>query len=118
MPSFTSIPDQESYFRKVWTLVRTVPPGHVVTYGQIAYQILPSPRVDAAAYRAFGPRWVGSAMAHCPSDVPWQRVVNAQGAISARPGAERQRELLAAEGVEFSPSGKINLKVYGWDFLD
>lgn len=118
MPRFASIPDQESYFRKVWALVRTVPPGRLVTYGQIAFHVLPSSRVDAAAYRVFGPRWVGSAMAHCPPDVPWQRVVNAQGTISTRPGAELQRELLVAEGVQFSSSGKIDLKVYGWDFQD
>ena len=29
--------------------------------------------VDPDIYRAFGTRWVGSAMAACPKDVPWQR---------------------------------------------
>ena len=38
-------------------------------------------------YIALSPRWVGSATASCPDDVPWQRVINAQGKISGRPGA-------------------------------
>ena len=43
--------------------------------------------LDAAAYRAFGARWVGGAMAHCLDDLPWWRVINAQGRISDRPSA-------------------------------
>ncbi len=38
---------------------------------------------------AFGPRWVGEGLAAYPHDVPWQRVINWQGKISQRPGAER-----------------------------
>ena len=53
-------------------------------------------------------------MAHCPEDVPWQRVINSQGKISPRPGAEKQRELLEDEGVEFSESGIVDLARFGW----
>ena len=52
-------------------------------------------------------------MAACPDDVPWQRVINSQGKISARPGAERQRQLLEEEGVLFVKD-KVDLKKYGW----
>ena len=65
-------------------------------------------------YLAFAPRWVGSAMAKCPEDVPWQRVINSKGEISPRPGAEEQRQLLEEEGVRFDERGRIDLKIFGW----
>jgi len=46
-------------------------------------------------------------------DVPWQRVVNAQGRVSRR-GDTTQQTLLEAEGVVFDHSGRIELQVYGW----
>jgi len=54
-------------------------------------------------------------MAKCPDDVPWWRVVNAQGKISRRPNALRQRELLEDEGVIFDEREKIDLKVFLWE---
>lgn len=111
---FTSPPNQDAYYAQVWELVRQVPEGKVVTYGQVA-KILPPPQgVEIEAYAAFGPRWVGGAMANCPDDVPWQRVINSKGEISQRPGAQRQKELLIAEGVFFNEKGRIDLKKYGW----
>jgi len=97
----------------VWELVRRIPRGQVATYGQIALMLPPPPGVEIEAYRAFGPRWVGGAMANCPDDVPWQRVINSQGKISERPGAERQRILLEEEGVLFVKD-KVDLKKFGW----
>jgi methylated-DNA-protein-cysteine methyltransferase-like protein len=85
---YTSPPDQQAYYEQVWHLVRQVPPGKVVTYGQIAQMIPPPEGVDPQEYKAFGPRWVGGAMAACPDDIPWQRVINSQGKISQRPGAQ------------------------------
>jgi methylated-DNA-protein-cysteine methyltransferase-like protein len=52
-------------------------------------------------------------MATCPDDVPWQRVINSQGKISDRPSAQRQRQLLEAEGIVFVKD-KVDLKVYRW----
>jgi methylated-DNA-protein-cysteine methyltransferase-like protein len=106
-------PDQQAFYEQVWSLVHQVPRGKVVTYGQIA-QILPPPaEIDLETYKAFSSRWVGSAMAACPPDAPWQRVINAQGKISARPGAQRQRQLLEQEGIVFVKD-KVDLKVYQW----
>ena len=114
MPTFTSPPNQQAYYEEVWDLVRQIPRGRVAAYGQVAL-MLPLPAgVEAEAYRAFGPRWVGGAMANCPDDVPWWRVINAQGRISPRPGAERQRTLLEEEGVVFDAKEKIDLKMFGW----
>jgi methylated-DNA-protein-cysteine methyltransferase-like protein len=53
-------------------------------------------------------------MANWPDDVPLQRVINAKGEISQRPGAQRQKELLLEEGVVFNEKGRIDLKKYGW----
>ena len=117
MPQFTSPPDPEAFNMRVWELVRKVPSGKVATYGQIALMLPPPAGVDFESYRAFGPRWVGGAMAACPDDVPWQRIINSQGKISERPGAQKQRILLEAEGILFVKD-KVDLKKYGWGGMD
>ena len=110
---FTSPPNQQAYYEQVWNIVRQIPRGKVAAYGQIAL-LLPIPNgMDFDAYKAFGPRWVGGAMAACPDDVPWQRVINSQGKISERAGAERQRQLLEEEGVIFVKD-KVDMRKYGW----
>jgi methylated-DNA-protein-cysteine methyltransferase-like protein len=110
---YISPPNQQAYYEQVWNLVRQVPHGKIVTYGQIAQMLFPPVGVDPEEYRAFSSRWVGGAMAACPDDVPWQRVINSQGKISERPGAKRQRQLLEEEGIVFVKD-KVDLKVYLW----
>ncbi len=115
MAPFVSPPDPPAFNALVWEIVRRIPPGRVAAYGQIARQVPPPEGVDAARYRAFGARWVGGAMAACPEDVPWWRVVNAQGKISLRGSdARRQRELLEAEGMVFDARGRVDLEQYAW----
>lgn len=113
---YISPPKREDFNHKIWALVRQIPPGKVSTYGQIAALIGPPPGMDPKSYLAFGPRWVGGAMADCPQDVPWQRVINAQGKVSLRPGGggSQQRELLEAEGVMFDDRDRVDLKTYAW----
>jgi methylated-DNA-protein-cysteine methyltransferase-like protein len=118
MPRFVSPPNPQAYNAQVWEIVRRVPAGKVATYGQIALMLPPPVGVDFESYRAFGPRWVGGAMAACPDDVPWQRIINSKGEISPRPGAARQRELLEEEGVVFNEKGRVDLKKYGWGGLE
>lgn len=119
MPQFTSPPNPQAFYQQVWDLVRQVPRGRVATYGQIAKMLPPPGGVAIETYVAFGPLWVGGAMASCPEDVPWQRVINSKGEISERDGAgaRRQRLLLEQEGVEFGGRGRIHLKKYGWKGL-
>lgn len=116
-PRFISPPDSYEFNRKVWAIVRQIPLGMVMTYGQIGGFIPPPPGVEARNYRSFAPRWVGGAMANCPAGVPWQRVINSQGKISKRRGGGhlRQRELLEEEGVLFDERGSVDLKRYGWE---
>ena len=109
---FSSPPNPQQYQALVWEIVRQVPPGKVATYGQIAGMIPPPGSLNLKDYEAFGARWVGGAMANCPPDVPWQRVINSQGKISLRPGAEKQTELLKSEGVDFDEVSQTDAKVY------
>lgn len=110
-------PDRLAYFELVWELVRKIPPGKVSTYGRIAAIILPPKGMSIPAYEVRGARMVGGAMAACPADVPWQRVINSQGKISLRQGGggELQRELLENEGIVFNEKDRIDLKVYLWN---
>ena len=92
--------------KRVHALVRRVPAGRVVTYGQVA-ALVGAPRAARA---------VGQAMRVCPASVPWHRVVNGSGAISRRgdgSGALSQRLLLEGEGVRFT-RGRIDLRRYRW----
>jgi len=113
---YTSPPNREEFYHKVWALVRQIPPGKVCTYGQVAALLDPPLGMDPKSYQAFGARWVGGAMSACPQDVPWQRVINSQGKVSLRPGGggARQRELLEAEGVIFNEHDRVELKVFAW----
>ena len=106
-------PPQE-FKKQVWLIARQIPAGQVASYGQIAAFIPLPPGVDPAYFQSFKARWAGSAMAECPPDVPWQRVINSQGKISPRPGAQRQRQLLEAEGIIFDAKERIDLKRYAW----
>jgi methylated-DNA-protein-cysteine methyltransferase-like protein len=114
--SFTSPPDPKAFNHQVWEIVRQIPAGQVSTYGQIAAMIPPPPELNLREYESMSPRWVGGAMAACPEDVPWQRVINSQGKISVRRGGgqERQRERLEEEGVTFDEHGRVDLSTYGW----
>ncbi len=96
----------KTFFSNVYTLVSKIPRDKVVTYGQLA----------RALGMPHGARTVGWAMRACDDDVPWHRVVNAQGKISLRPtnGYHEQRLRLKEEGVKFNRDGKIDLKKYGW----
>ena len=100
-------PEARSLFPKIYEVVKQVPRGTVTTYGDVA-------RIVGAGCDA---RLVGYAMAGVDDpEVPWQRVINAQGKISPRPGRgpELQRRRLEAEGVQFDARGRIDLKRFGW----
>jgi len=114
---FSSPPNQQAYYEQVWNLVRQIPRGKVASYGQIALMIPPPMGVDFDSYKAFSPRWVGGAMAACPDDVPWQRVINSQGKCSTGRmtiPVNLQQSILESEGVKFSESDKCDLEEYRW----
>ena len=114
--SFSNPPNPQAFAAKVYELVRAIPPGRVMAYGQVASYIFPPHGMEFGQYLKLSPRWVGSAMANCPDDVPWQRVINRQGKISPRPGYGplAQRALLTQENVEFDARDRVDLEHYGW----
>jgi methylated-DNA-protein-cysteine methyltransferase related protein len=114
--NFSNPPDPKAYNNQVYAIVRAIPRGRVMTYGQIGRLIDAPDGVEADRYFRLAPRWVGSAMASCPDDVPWQRVINSQGKVSPRPGMGPtvQRALLEQEGVVFDERERVDLDRYGW----
>jgi methylated-DNA-protein-cysteine methyltransferase related protein len=106
-------PDKQAYYEQVWHLVRQIPGGNVATYGQLAQMLAAPDSIDIEDYKVCSPRWVGNALAACPGDVPWQRVINSQGKISSQSESQRQRELLENEGLVFVKD-KLNLALYQW----
>jgi len=106
-----------AFYSQVWEVVRGVPPGRVIPYGRVGELVPPPEGIPPETYAAYRARWVGAAMAASPRDVPWQRVINAQGKISlGRPDLQqRQRSLLEADGVEFDARGRIDLGRFGWE---
>ncbi|HJY88151.1 MAG TPA: methylated-DNA--[protein]-cysteine S-methyltransferase [Candidatus Acidoferrales bacterium] len=90
----------------VYRLVKQIPRGRVLTYGQLA---------RAVRLRG-GARAAGRAMAACPAShgVPWHRVVGAGGHILVRePEAALQRRLLESEGTRLI-AGRVDLARHQW----
>lgn len=97
----------KSKWEQIYDVVKQIPEGKVATYGQIA--------TLAGFYRQA--RQVGYALHAVPSDdIPWHRVINAQGKISLNidMGGAVQRKLLESEGVIFTAAGVIPLRQYQW----
>jgi methylated-DNA-protein-cysteine methyltransferase-like protein len=94
-------------WNSVYTLVKKIPRGRVMTYGQLGKALrLPG-----------GARTAGRAMAACPSGkgVPWHRVVGAGGKLLIRePYASLQRKLLESEGLELAEKRILNFKMCVW----
>ena len=99
--------NDKNYRAEVYDLVKNIPRGRVMTYGQIAI-------VLGEGYTA---RTVGYVMHGSEDGVPWQRVINSQGKCSTGRltiPLNLQQELLEAEGVAFSAGGKCDLKEFQW----
>ena len=97
-------------WQPVYRAIRRIPRGRVATYGQIA-ALAGTPR----AARQVG--WALSALTE-EDDVPWHRVINAQGQISprgARESVDLQRALLESEGIELNHRGRVDLGRYAWE---
>ena len=100
--------DDLNWHQNVWKVVSEIPPGHVLTYGEVA-RLSGMPRAA---------RRVSQAMRRAPRgvDLPWHRVVNAQGKISFPEDSsawQKQKDLLQDEGVVFL-NGKIDLDHFGY----
>lgn len=102
------IADEPAYRERVYEIVRQIPPGRLMTYGQIAMML----------GDGYTPRTVGYVMSGSPDGVPWQRVINSQGKCSTGRltiPIDLQQELLEAEGVDFNAAGRCDLDSLRWD---
>ena len=102
-----NVVNDKVYRERVYAIVRQVPKGMVMTYGQLAV-------VLGEGYTA---RTVGYVMHGADEGVPWQRVINSQGKCSTGRltiPMNLQQELLEAEGVVFNASGKCDLSKFQW----
>ncbi|HEV7859289.1 MAG TPA: MGMT family protein [Pyrinomonadaceae bacterium] len=102
------LPETEGYRERVFELVRRIPSGHVMTYGQIA-EILGE---------GYTPRTVGFVMHSADEETtPWHRVINAQGACSTGRivlPPDKQQRMLESEGVKFDARARCDLNRYRW----
>jgi methylated-DNA-protein-cysteine methyltransferase related protein len=101
---------QPSKYQQIYDVVRKIPIGKVLTYGQVAELAGLYGKARLAGYALF--------RVELASDIPWQRVVNAKGEISyseARCGGDYlQKTLLEQEGIEFKKNNCIDLQKYRW----
>lgn len=97
---------QNRFQERILEIVRAIPRGKVLTYGQVAL-LAGAPR---------GARQVGRILYARGRSAPWQRVINRYGGLSTYKvgsGAE-QRALLEKEGVVFQRDGTVDLKKHQW----
>ena len=110
------------FFEKVYRVVQQVPYGKVTSYGAIA-RMLEHPhaaRTVGWALHSLPPSIPPARGGEERGGVPWWRVINSQGRISTGghgQGANVQRELLEAEGVEFDERGYVDWERFGWEGL-
>lgn len=96
------------YRDRVYKIVRRIPRGRVMTYGQIAYML----------GEGYTPRTVGFVMHGADErNTPWHRVINSQGRCSTGRVVlppDKQQRMLETEGVKFDASGRCDLQIYLW----
>lgn len=93
------------YRERVYTIVRRIPSGRVMTYGQIAELL----------GEGYTPRTVGFCMHSSPDGTPWHRVLNAQGACSTGRIVlphDKQQRMLEQEGVVFDKNARCDLQTF------
>lgn len=102
--------NQSIFYEQIYQLVCKIPPGKIATYGQIAELLGKQGHARQVGYALY--------RVAPDSDIPWQRVVNAQGMISHSPqrqgSDDLQRILLEQEGITFNTQDKLNLTQYRW----
>ncbi|MEG6522755.1 MGMT family protein [Desulfotomaculum sp. 1211_IL3151] len=96
------------FTERVIDIIRSIPRGRVMTYGQIA-GFAGSPQSARQVVRIL----------HSMSrrhNLPWQRVINAKGkiALQNKESYNEQERILKNEGIEVGLNGTIDLAKYQW----
>jgi methylated-DNA-protein-cysteine methyltransferase-like protein len=100
----------DSFFERVYAIVRQIPYGRVTSYGAIA----------KALGTARSARMVGWAMnaSHDLEDVPAHRVVNRKGLLTGKyhfEGTNLMQQLLENEGIKIKNNQIVDLEKYYWE---
>jgi alkylated DNA nucleotide flippase Atl1 len=96
---------QDDFVSRVLAVVETIPPGRVMTYGDVA-----------AAIGSRAARAVGQTMAYYGADVAWWRVIRSSG----HPAVNHEARALEHYRVEGTPllwsreTFRVNLRVARW----
>lgn len=101
---------EDSFFLKVYHVVRKIPHGKVTSYGAIAKYL-------GAGRSARMVGWAMNASHNYPS-VPAHRVVNRKGLLTGKHhfgGTNLMQQLLENEGIEILNNQIQNLKAHYWD---
>lgn len=104
MPNYNQFPSsQDEDFDKFCFVLSQIPFGKVCSYGRVASLTgLASPR-QTSRFLSLLP---------ADSNLPWYRVVNAQGKLADFANASKQRQLLQSEGIMFTASNRIPKHYY------
>jgi O-6-methylguanine DNA methyltransferase len=94
--------DVTPFARRVLDAVERIPRGNVMSYGDVAEY------VGSGSARA-----VGTVMSRHGSEVPWHRVLHADGTCATHK-ADRQLDLLRAEGVPVR-GDRVDMRLARWD---
>lgn len=100
----------DDFRERVLALVARIPPGRVMTYGQLA---LLAGNPGAARQAGFV---MNGLLGGAQGGLPWHRVINAQGRVSTHKVGfgDIQESLLQAEGITLDASGRCDLKALQW----
>jgi methylated-DNA-protein-cysteine methyltransferase-like protein len=104
------------FHERVYEVVKRVPVGKVTTYGDVG-TVLGSPRVA----RQVGWALAALSVERARDEVPWHRVINAQGRVSFKGDAVRaglQEALLRGEGHVFNEGGRLDLERARYAFAE
>ena len=106
------MPDLLTCYQRIYTIVRCIPRGRVMTYGQLAGLVIdalanPVPAITVGRAMAASERYA--------ADIPWWRVIGRNGdygVLRSLPLSKIQHDLLAEEGIVADDEGRYDLRRY------
>lgn len=102
--------NQETFFEKVYEVVRMIPYGQVTSYGAIAEYL-----GTRGSARMVG--WAMNASHSSKDNVPAHRVVNRNGMLTGKNhfgGPEVMQQLLESEGIEVVEDKIVEFEKHFW----
>lgn len=112
MPSVPPSWRLNACYQRIYALVRDIPPGKVMTYGQLA--VLAADVCTSAVPAIQVGRALAASERYAP-DIPWWRVIGRDGdsgVLRKRSLSLLQRDLLAREGIVADAEGRYDLDRY------